>query len=330
MVNDNEFVSSQLMNLHLNDSVAQPPEEDSLDSRISNTYSSVYENEDSYTAEKFIHGSELAVNGNLKIYQLKSNEWFTDDQEIRWLQLGPTSGMKKEKPHYVLFLMGSILNERSTLIDGIINYVLGVEWNDSFRFKITNGLHSRKNCITAYSIGHIKGMKINYDLTIIDSPWPIGSIAEKVSAITWGLGRFLNHPHTRTLHLDHVNALCLVTSPIEFTEEQQHKPFLDSSSFLFGWHLRDSVRILVNLSEGVEPEASQYSKFDTSVLFAPYLSSGTHSLAEWDSLHAHFNKFFTMVSSMPSTSLEQIRQLLDNRICLEQSFKVKFVKIDLK
>uniref|UniRef100_UPI003AAB1635 uncharacterized protein n=1 Tax=Centroberyx gerrardi TaxID=166262 RepID=UPI003AAB1635 len=35
-------------------------------------------------------------------------------------------------------VLGATRSEKSTLINGMINYILGIEWNDSFRFKLVD------------------------------------------------------------------------------------------------------------------------------------------------------------------------------------------------
>ena len=62
---------------------------------------------------------------------------------------------------------------KSTLINGMVNYILGVEWNDDFHFKMivedakwqTEGVIDH---VTAYTIHLMEGPRIDYTFTIIE------------------------------------------------------------------------------------------------------------------------------------------------------------------
>ncbi|MEQ2189467.1 hypothetical protein GOODEAATRI_025613 [Goodea atripinnis] len=58
----------------------------------------------------------------------------------------------------------------------MINYVLGVRWKDSFRFKLVDEgqtksqVHGQTPEITVYKLYHQEGFRVNYSLTIVDTP----------------------------------------------------------------------------------------------------------------------------------------------------------------
>ena len=87
----------------------------------------------------------------------------------------PTSS----RNHKVIILMGATGCGKSTLINGMINYILGVKWSDPYRFKCVhedqsesrNQAHSSQtSSVTAYTIHHQTGMAVDYSLTLIDTP----------------------------------------------------------------------------------------------------------------------------------------------------------------
>ena len=64
---------------------------------------------------------------------------------------------------------------KSTLINGMVNYVLGVEWNDDFPFKMIVEdakwqTESVTDHVTAYTIHPMEGSRVDYTFTIINTP----------------------------------------------------------------------------------------------------------------------------------------------------------------
>ena len=65
---------------------------------------------------------------------------------------------------------------KTTLINPIVNYVLGVEWKDTFRFQLvvddstSSQSHSQEKDINIYTIYPMEGSKLTYNLTRIDTP----------------------------------------------------------------------------------------------------------------------------------------------------------------
>jgi GTP-binding protein EngB required for normal cell division len=85
-----------------------------------------------------------------------------------------TSTNRKRK---TILLMGATGSGKTTWINAMINYVLGVEWDDPFRFKLVDEqvigasqAHSQTQKVTAYDIHYKEGFRIPFSLTIVDTP----------------------------------------------------------------------------------------------------------------------------------------------------------------
>ncbi|KAG8147870.1 hypothetical protein E2320_000011 [Naja naja] len=81
-----------------------------------------------------------------------------------------------EVPNKVILVMGATGCGKTTLINGMINHILGVHWEDNFRFKLIHETTQRSEAgsstseVTAYVVNHQKGFRIPYSLSIIDTP----------------------------------------------------------------------------------------------------------------------------------------------------------------
>ena len=73
--------------------------------------------------------------------------------------------------------MGATGSGKTTWINAMINYVLGVEWDDPFRFVLIeenlrggSQAHSQTQDVNVYDIHHQRGFRVPFSLTIVDTP----------------------------------------------------------------------------------------------------------------------------------------------------------------
>ena len=299
-------------------------------------------------AEAFARYSKVAKEGSPSIYELKATQRSTSNEELRWFDIGQPSGGRK--PHKVLILMGATGSGKSTLVNGMVNYILGVEWNDPFRFRIakegtlTSQASSQTKGVTAYTIHHVQGMKIDYGVTIIDTPGygDTGGV-ERDREITRIIGRFLTHKQTQS-EIKSINAVCLVASSPDsrLTPTQQH--VIESVLSLFGRDVTNNLRLLVTFSDGMKPPVLeavkaakipglsdakdghiQHQKFNNSALYASNTQDGGDAVlfdsGYWKMGKANFETFFSMLAKMPAQSLQQTLTVIQSRANLEHALE---------
>ncbi len=122
-------------------------------------------------AEIFVkkHSQRIA-RGQPKTYLLNAKENVSDG-DFRWYDIGrPETVSRDHRKHKYILLMGATGCGKKTLIDGMVNYILGVRWQDPFRFRCVREDDTASQLMTAYTIHHHKGMPVPFTITIIDTP----------------------------------------------------------------------------------------------------------------------------------------------------------------
>ncbi len=76
-----------------------------------------------------------------------------------------------------ILLTGATGSGKTTWINAMVNYVLGVEWDDPFRFILVDEdvrgasqAHSQTQGVTVYDLHYQDGFRIPFSLTIVDTP----------------------------------------------------------------------------------------------------------------------------------------------------------------
>uniref|UniRef100_A0A3B3SLH5 Uncharacterized protein n=1 Tax=Paramormyrops kingsleyae TaxID=1676925 RepID=A0A3B3SLH5_9TELE len=168
----------------------------------------------------------------------KLKEWLDyKEEEINLLQ--------NIREHRTIMVIGATGAGKSTLINGMINYILDVKWEDNFRFKlIDEGLlksqaESQTSLVTAYEINYQDGYTINYSITIIDTP---------------GFGDTRGIERDRvTDGISDIDAVCFVTQASLARLTHPQKYVFDSILSIFGKDIADNIQMLVTFADGQKP-----------------------------------------------------------------------------
>ncbi|KAG2470594.1 STXA protein, partial [Polypterus senegalus] len=221
----------------------------------------------------------------ISLHNLKlSEENLNKDGNCRRVTFGHTSN----KMNKTIMMIGATGAGKTTLINGMINYILGVEWEDDFRFVLIDEktqksqAESQTSAVTAYEINYMEGFSVPYSLTIVDTPGFGDTRGIKHDQrITGLIHDFFSQPGG----IDHIDAVCFVTqaSLARLTHTQRY--IFDSILSIFGKDIADNIVMLVTFADGQKPpvleaiKASQipcsvnrngepmYFKFNNSALF---------------------------------------------------------------
>nr|XP_014352501.1 PREDICTED: stonustoxin subunit alpha-like [Latimeria chalumnae] len=87
----------------------------------------------SILATRLIEQSSLLEKGEPSVYKLPVTEVLDENIHCQRFIFGKTEEKRLNK---VIMIIGATESETSTVINGMINYILGVDWEDKYRFKL--------------------------------------------------------------------------------------------------------------------------------------------------------------------------------------------------
>ena len=238
----------------------------------------------------------------------------------------------------VLMIVGATGAGKTTLINGMINYIYGVDWKDDFRLMLVtentskSQAHSQTNLITAYTIYPTHGSNLRFPLTIIDTPG-FGDTRglERDKLIIQQIQDFFSIKDGNGI--DHLDGIGFVAqaSLARLTPIQNY--VFHSILSVFGNDVANNLFIMVTFADGQDPpvmaaiaeakiECKKYFKFNNSALFASNQQSTGEDDENFDKMfwkmgYISFKKFFSEFSAAQSVSLYLTKEVLRERRQLE-------------
>uniref|UniRef100_UPI0037E7B441 uncharacterized protein n=1 Tax=Semicossyphus pulcher TaxID=241346 RepID=UPI0037E7B441 len=260
-------------------------------------------------------------------------------------------GKESMRQNRTVMLMGATGSGKSTLINGMINYIVGVDWKDNFRFKLIEEDESRSQAesqtseVTVYKINHQEGFKVPFSLTIVDTPG-FGD--------TRGVGRDreiteqIRRLFTSVNGVSEIDAVCFVAQAALARLTATQRYVFDSVLSIFGKDVAENIEMLVTFADGKQPPVLEaitvsgvpcpkndiglpvHFKFNNSALFADNRSAGDRACGEdseddddnfdemfWKMGIKSMEKFFHGLLKMSTKSLLMTQEVLKERKRLE-------------
>uniref|UniRef100_A0A672K6K9 Septin-type G domain-containing protein n=1 Tax=Sinocyclocheilus grahami TaxID=75366 RepID=A0A672K6K9_SINGR len=285
----------------------------------------------------------LFSNENLPIFKLQLDEtWQNSDGFCR----RSTFGKNTTKPNKTIMMIGATGAGKTTLINSMINYILGVAWEDDFRFvlidegKQKSQAESQTSEITAYQINHMDGFQVQYSLTIVDTPG-------------FGDTRGISHDQKITKQIqeffsadggiDCIDAVCFVVQASFARLTHTQKYIFDSILSIFGKDIAKNILMMVTFADGKRPpvlEAIKVSevpcstneskeplhfKFNNSAVFAINNKTAEDEESDFENFDQMFwklgissmRRFFKSLNDMETKSLYLTQEVLKERQQLE-------------
>nr|XP_055059615.1 uncharacterized protein LOC129443191 [Misgurnus anguillicaudatus] len=303
-------------------------------------------------SELFMKQSVRIHKGNPSIYTLTLHKKINENVNFNQYVFGKKVEDVKNK---VILLLGSTGSGKTTLINVMTNTILGVNWEDAYRFKLIHEVTNRTQAesqtseISSYELYNQPGFQIPYSITIVDTPGfgDTRGIAHD-KQIMEQMKSFLCSP----LGIDHIDAVCFVVQASLARLSANQKYIFDSILSVFGKDIAENIMILVTFADGKDIPVLEaikaanlpcqknkkgqptHFKFNNSPVFADKkieerTASDNDSEEEgddqkfnnivWTSTFKQMRMFFKELGAIESKDLTLTKQVLEERERLEKA-----------
>ena len=286
-------------------------------------------------AESMLYTSEELKSGSPSIYKPHMREDMRRTEGMIARQsLGIPHRIGRGETEKVLMVVGATGAGKTTLINGMVNYILGVQWKDEFRFKViteetkATQAYSQTQDITAYTFYPMKGSTVPYTFTVIDTPGYGGTDGvERDEKITKQIKEFFSLPPPDGIdHLDGVGFV-VQSSQARLTSTQEY--IFDSILSIFGNDVSQNIFMMITFADAQRPPVleaikeakipshnERLFKFNNSALFAENDAEEYETTFDemfWKMCFGSFSKFFEKFPKAESVSLTLTREVLEER-----------------
>ena len=270
------------------------------------------------------------MSGTISTYKLPMIEELKNPEKKIAKQSIGKPGQFREK---VLLVVGATGAGKSTLINAMVNYIMGVTWEDDFRFKLAiddpnvSTSQSQTKYITSYTFYPMEGSGLTYKFTIIDTPGfgdTEGLKRDKI--ITKQIKEFFSIPPPDGI--EHLDGIGFVTqsSLARLTPTQEY--IFSSVLSIFGKDLSKNIFLMVTFADGQKPPVLQalkdakipnsgkHFKFNNSALLADNKENEDEESFDamfWKMGFKSIAAFFAEFEKAESVCLDLTKEVLKER-----------------
>ena len=250
----------------------------------------------------------------LSIYKVCMDQHMYDNQRLLAKYSFGTRNKAQNFSDKVLLIVGATGAGKTTLINGMVNYIFDIKWDDKFRLKLVtdesteNQAHSQTSMISAYTINPQEGSPIDFTITIIDTPG-FGDTRgmEQDKYITQQIQAFFSIKGPNGI--DHLDGIGFVTQASLARLTPTQKYIFHSILSIFGADVANNIFMMVTFADGQHPPVmtaikeadipcTDFYKFNNSALFANNVANINDADENFDAMFwkmgfVSFKRFFT-------------------------------------
>ncbi|KAE9547480.1 hypothetical protein FO519_009307, partial [Halicephalobus sp. NKZ332] len=283
-------------------------------------------------------------NGQPTWYQLLGSR-ITINPKLRlgMMNIGSESPESRAKPQKIVLMVGATGAGKSTLINGMVNYLYGVEKDDSFRLQLIpkestkSQAHSQTSSVTPYILNWQPGSRLPYTVTFIDTPG-FGDTRgiEQDAKLIEQLRVFFENS------IDHIDAVGFVVQSSSARLTEMQKYVFDGILSLFGKDIEKNIFLMVTFADNKEPLVLSaveehgiccegYFKFNNSVFTIESNQGKTNKRTNtntefdgnfWDIAYMSYRNFFNKLGNIEAKSLRLTQEVLNERKQLEETIEI--------
>eukprot|EP00066_Takifugu_rubripes_P029890 XP_011619156.1 PREDICTED: uncharacterized protein LOC101079414 [Takifugu rubripes] len=211
-----------------------------------------------------IKKSQLIQSGSPKIYQLNTVTKITEGLKT------VTVGTKKvNRLNKTILLLGETGTGKSALINVLVNYAMGVKWEDKVWFKIvgeetTRQSESQTSDVIMYQIFGFEGKTLPFSLTVVDTPG-YGDNRDDINDDI--IGERLLEWFSTDGGVHEVHAVGLVMKASDNRLSDRLRYVFDSVASLFGANMENMFALLTH-SGGGPPDNALTTLADAQIKYA--------------------------------------------------------------
>ncbi|KAJ8267468.1 hypothetical protein COCON_G00126400 [Conger conger] len=260
-----------------------------------------------------------------------------EDGRVRRYTFGRKDLKKRNR---TILMMGETGTGKSTMINRMLNYMLGVKWEDNIRFEIIpdedkiDETASKTIVMTVYEIFGLE--EVPFSLTVIDTPGFHDSTGHEKDKITtqnlYKVFKSLNN-------MEQIDAACLVVNASENVLTSGQIYIFDTILSLLGKNMEKNIVTLFTFSQWMPPSALKaviksgipvpkdnndehvYFEFNNLPVEMPAKKYEQTYKTAWDKGTKSFEEFFKALDLMETQSLRVMRKVVKQHQSLEDSIQ---------
>ena len=228
----------------------------------------------------------------------------------------------------VIMLVGATGTGKATLINGMVNYLLQVEWKDKFRFEVIDDNDSigqqKPNQITTYHLLDTEYLRVPYGVTIIYTPgFEDSGLLEADKASFSHLRNFFLNPDG----IGRLDAIGFVTQSSQGRLTPTQEFIINGIRGIFGESVMDNFFLMTTFADAHKPPAldavkragfdcKAHFKFNNSALFVDNTrnqAGGSLEETFWRMGMESFEEFFDHLGKVQRTHVFRNDEVLSKR-----------------